>query len=141
MTASSSDLIVQFDQGAKDLIALARDLIADDSISNPQQLGRSAERFVEAVSEYLDRFEHWSLLAERYNDGPDRKRLSEAEQQRIRKQVEELAGLHLEVIDLANRHKDDVAEKMGEVHKRAQGMKRYVDRLPQRITIAGKREG
>lgn len=130
---------MQFEQTLEQLLLLARHLtkIGNDTGKD----GQAAEQFVADVSEYLDSFEKWAKLAETYNSGGERKSLPQEEQERIKNHVEELGGLHLEVIDLANRFKDEVAEKMGEVYRRAQGMRRYVDRLPQRITIAGKRKG
>ena len=136
-----SDPVKEFDAAVQRLIESAREIIADEEITSPLPAERSAERFVESVSAYLDQFEKWTALAERYNSGEERHKLPEAEQNRLRQEVEQLVGLHLQVIDLANQHKDDVAEQMGEVHRRAQGMRRYVDRLPHRITIAGKRQG
>lgn len=139
--SNQSFSIEQFEASIQRLIETARRLIADEVSSNPNSIQRSADRFVETVSGYLDQFEKWTPLADAYNSSSERKKLPEQHQLRIKQDIENLVGLHLQVIDLANQHKEDVAGKMGEVHRRAQGMRRYVDRLPQRITIAGKREG
>jgi hypothetical protein len=140
MTAENPGIVNEFDAALTNLLKLARELTADDDVL-PAPAGIAAENFVQSVSEYLDRFEQWTKLADRYNAGPERDQLPDPEKQRLKRSIEDLVGLHLAVIELANRHKDDVAEQMGEVHKRAQGLRRYVDRLPQRVTIAGKRKG
>ena len=128
-----------------ELMELAREL-ADDAAETDPAL------FVERVGPYLEKFEEWQQAHRLYVGDADTERsetgvrgssdqLTEAERGELRAKIAALAEVHLKVLQYANDHKDRVGEKMSHVHRRAYGLKAYVDRFPSRITIAGKRKG
>lgn len=112
------------------LVALAREALI---VSIDRE-----ELFVEKVTAYLEQFESWRTGIEQQGDSGEESILSSEE---CRPQLELLQKLHQEVLSRATVQRDLVAHQLGEIHRRAQALKKYVDRYPSRITIAGKREG
>jgi len=95
-----------------------------------------ADAFLENVERYLTAFEDWQRSAPAELEG-----LTEAERDEYRQQVNALAALHNQVTANALERKGEVLSRIGEIRHRTMALKRYIDRYPSRITIAGKREG
>ncbi len=100
-----------------------------------------AELFVERVDTYLQKLESWQAEIREVNPFAGNSLLSEREKEELRLRIEELNEKHQLLMTRASSVKDDVGEKMGDLHRRSSGLKKYVDTFPPRITIAGKREG
>lgn len=90
------------------------------------------ELFLERVGTYLDQLELWRSKIK------DNNSIQESTFQPL---IEQLSVLHQEVTSRANSAKDDVSTELSDVSRRAGALKAYVDHLPQRVTVAGKREG
>lgn len=91
-----------------------------------------AEQFVPQTADYLQAFDAWTNL----NFSPP-----EEEHAAYRTLIVQLQGLHTEVTALANNRKDEVAAEMAELNKRGAALRKYIDRYPSKITIAGTRKG
>lgn len=91
----------------------------------------STESFLSLVTEYLEDFDRWAAAMS----------ATGAPSEPLRGALEQLSGLHQQVTERADLHREKIKWDLGETHRRAQGLKAYVDRFPSRITIAGKREG
>lgn len=100
-----------------------------------------AEAFVAETGKYLVAFENWQKGLGGKNPLSDSSPLPPAEKEVLRKELTELNELHQRLIQRASQEKDNVGSAMGDMHRRAAGLKKYIDILPSRITIAGKREG
>jgi len=96
------------------------------------------EEFVTKVDLYLNAFDAWQKKVEK-NSSLLPKEGSELES--FRGVVQQLNAVHQTIISQANDEKESVANELGALHKRAQGLKSYVDRFPKRISITGKRKG
>ena len=94
--------------------------------------------FSNRIDSYLSALDAWRAnLEERYPGG-----LSEHPQREELKIIcSELQGLHSQVLARANATRESVSDAMGSLRHRAISLKVYVDKLPQRITITGRREG
>ena len=115
----------------RELISAARNSLAEEARGN-------FEAFVQTVTVYLDRFEQWY---QRYEKDKPSYGLSEDQRSELKKLVEELNALHQQIITKTTVERDAVATEMGQLHKRGQALKAYVDRFPSRISITGKRKG
>ncbi len=93
------------------------------------------DRFTAQVTDYLEGLDSWQTA---YQSNPN---LPDAEQERFAKLVAMLNDLHQQIVTKASAKKDEVASQMGDVYKRAQVLKKYIDRYPSRITITGRRKG
>lgn len=93
------------------------------------------ELFLKSVTEYLEAFDVWQA------DLGDTATLSEEERERARPEVEKLNQMHNQVMAITESKKGLVTAEMKNLHKRAGALKKYIDRYPARITIAGKRKG
>ncbi len=99
------------------------------------------EAFLLDVGVYLDDFEIWyskhggSDIAQVFGD------LSESERASVRPLVERLMKLHSEVINNVQQEKDNTAGQLSDVHRRGVAARAYIDQLPSRISITGKRKG
>lgn len=116
------DLVVRL----KALITQAQEIVAipeDDVVS-----------FVEQVDIYLSTLDAWREAVVQSAPPPP-----VADQ--IRGSVGTLQTLHAEVLQRADRAKERVRGEIGDVQKRANVLKSYVDNLPSRISLVGKKEG
>lgn len=99
-----------------------------------------AQTFVDSTEAYLTALEQWQQqTANRkasLSDGLDENRTVQ-----LRAALEELQTLHRRLLEKAALTKDEVGEQLGDVHRRAQGLKRYLDVYPSRVTITGRRKG
>lgn len=100
-----------------------------------------ADRFLDAISLYLAELESWQREVQLEKPLAPDSLLSDGEKVAFRADVERLIALHQKLLQHAGLAKEEVGQRMGELHKKATGLKKYVDTLPARITIAGKREG
>ena len=104
------------------------------SISDP-----TGAEFLEASETYLAALEEWrkdfAAVEGAELDAPTVK------DPVLRSKITELQVLHRSLTEKAKVGKDNVQHEMGDVHKRTQVLKTYVDILPNRISVAGKREG
>ena len=103
--------------------------------------GPSVEEFIGKTGEYLDALEVWQKGMNQDNPLLPGSSVSEAEKQMLRGEIEQLNELHQRLLSQAGAAKDDVGTQMSEVHRRASGLRKYIDSGPSRITIAGKRKG
>lgn len=110
----------------KELVALAN--LADQVVATDVQ---DVEAFAEVVERYLQAVERWRTAVE---FGGGRESLDQAA-------VEALQSKHQKVIDLVGRVKTGVLNEISGVQRRAQVLKAYVDNIPSRVSITGKREG
>ncbi len=90
------------------------------------------ELFLEHVGIYLEQLELWRAKIKENNF---------TQENSFQALLKQLSILHQEVTERANSAKDHVSVELAEVSKRAGALKAYVDHLPQRVTMTGKREG
>lgn len=99
------------------------------------------ELFTERTGAYLDALEQWQTQIKGQNPLVDPSPLNAEERQSLRSLIERLGELHQELMTRAGAEKEEVGQQIGEVHKRAAGLRKYIDTAPSRITVAGKRKG
>ena len=122
------------EQRIRTLIALAQKaLVAADSIDLTD--------FVDATETYLSALEQWQAEVNARGTPLVATVSGEQEKESLRQRVKELQEVHQILLSRAADTKEGVGVQMSELHKRASGMKKYVDTFPARITIAGKRKG
>ncbi len=97
--------------------------------------------FVDATEAYLSTLEAWQAEVNARGTPLVASVDSEQEKESLRQRVKELQEIHQRLLSRAADTKEGVGVQMTELHKRATGMKKYVDTFPARITIAGKRKG
>ena len=115
-----------------------QELLAElDRLLKPRDLD-DPEGFLVEVNVYLERLEVWHQKIGVKLDAGD---LSEALRDAMRPLVIELSEKHDRLVLLAEAEKEKVGQQIGGVHKKAKGMKAYIDRYPSRISITGKRKG
>ncbi len=106
------------------------------------ELGRAAldvdakeiDTFLDALGVYLEGVDSWRAEVEAR---PGEGEMPES----VRARFENLNVLHQQLLARADASKAFVASEMGEMHKKAGALRIYIDRFPQRITIAGRRKG
>ncbi|MCB0322333.1 MAG: hypothetical protein KDD69_02135 [Bdellovibrionales bacterium] len=99
------------------------------------------ELFVARTGEYLDALEQWQQAMAQQNPLVEPSALTPEAKESFRRSVEALNQVHQELMDRAGAAKEEVGQQMGEVHRRASGLRKYIDSGPSRITITGKRKG
>lgn len=119
--------------GLSELIASA-----ERALGVPSEQG--VEGFLEHAASYLESFEKWQKGLEDSNPLQS-ELLSSSEKEAFREELLRLSALHEQLIDRAGGEKSELSSQMGEMHRKAAGLKRYVDNFPSRISIAGKRRG
>lgn len=104
-------------------------------------LGREAELepLLDKMESYLTAFQSWQTYFEQQR--ANFAALSTKETQSLRSHLEELSNIHEDIMNRLASNKNNLNVELGDIHKRGKALKAYVDRFPQRITIAGKREG
>jgi hypothetical protein len=112
-------------------------LMAEDAVAFREV--QEIEAFVASTENYLNELEMWQAevkaLSSAQEDG------TRESDPRIREALNRLGEIHQKLMQKADVAKDNVGSQMGDMHKKAQGLKKYIDILPSRITIAGKRKG
>lgn len=103
------------------------------------ELGTDLEPLLERMESYLSSFQDWQNNFEKQR--VNLSSLSAEQSQALRSHLEELSKIHEDIATRLASNKNDLTEELGDIHKRGKALKAYVDRFPQRITIAGKREG
>jgi hypothetical protein len=106
------------------LIQLAEQALAAGS--------ESTDAFLLRAGDYLSALERWKSQIE--SQPPARGTLPKELLQR-------LDETHRKVSTEAEKQLSSVAAELGGANKKAKALKLYVDRLPQRVTIAGRRKG
>ncbi len=91
------------------------------------------EIFLEKVSNYLDELDSWK-------SNVSEKEVAAATDE-IKNKIRTLLELHQQVLDKSNLLKTDVAQGIGELSKKTNMLKAYLDHAPGRVTIAGTRKG
>lgn len=119
--------------GTPDLISRLSALIehAREIVAIPAE---ELEAFVQQVDVYLETLELW-------REDVVSKTPPSAVADLIRAKVGELQTLHAEVLQRADSAKERVRGEIGDVQRRASVLKSYVDTLPSRISLVGKKEG
>ncbi len=102
---------------------------------------KSSDQFLIKAENYLASFDIWRAETEPLNPLSGESPLSDEEKKIVREHLERLQALHNQVIEAANSKKEGVGEEIRGVHKRASGLKKYIDRYPKRISITGKKQG
>ena len=90
----------------------------------------AVDAFIDHVDGYIAILEGWSSAALEQQLPPE-----------LKPQVERLNGLHEQVIERASRLSKDLGAQLGTANKKGRVLRAYVDRLPARITITGRRKG
>lgn len=88
--------------------------------------------FLDKVSSYLDALEKWREAVK--NEEVEKNNA-------FKEKLGILKELHDKIVSRSNLAKDKVANSLSDISKRAGALKSYIDHVPQRISIAGKREG
>lgn len=114
---------------AQGVLAEAKNVLSLESSVEPQQ-------FLSALEKYLTTFDEWRLAGER-----DQPPAADPERANYRAVIEELNGLHARISAVVEEKKDQIRAKMGDIKRRTQIVKTYIDRYPSRVTIAGRRQG
>ena len=118
----------------QNLIELAEKAIGDFELA-------PTEEFVLHTESYMAQLEAWQSEM-----GPDglsnfAAAISPEDKAKLKQCVTHLNELHAELIRRAETAKQQVGAEMGDLHKRAVGLRKYVDTYPSRVTITGKRKG
>ncbi len=97
------------------------------------------EAFVMATETYLNSLEMWQAEVKTQALGKsDPEKEADPE---LREALNTLGAVHQKLMQKADVARDNVGSQMGDMHKKAQGLKRYIDILPSRISVSGKRKG
>ena len=103
--------------------------------------GSDVNLFAERVENYLAAVDQWQQANP---EGALREAVMQLPEDRravVRSELEALSRVHQQVLDATAQHRDAVAHRIGQVQVRTKQIRKYVDTLPSRITIAGKRQG
>lgn len=114
------------DRDINELLELAQKAIDDEALDS--------ELFLQSVAEYLEALESWrSSLPNPEAGTPAREEMKAA--------LGRLNETHKVLLERSNVHREKLMGQMGDAQKKAKALRSYVDRFPERITIAGKRKG
>lgn len=117
------------------LVAQAEQLLAVELSAE------TLDPFLSAAQGYLDNVEAWRT-AFQTSDAMDRAlKLPDEQRAEFKAVVMKLVEVHDQVTQRSAAVRDDLKDQIIDVHRRAKGLKRYIDQYPSRITIAGKRKG
>ena len=109
-----------------ELLELAEKAISDEALDS--------ELFLQSVAEYLEALETWRGSLPTTDAGtPAREEMKAA--------LGRLNETHKTLLERSNVHREKLMGQMGDAQKKAKALRTYVDRFPDRITIAGKRKG
>ncbi|HQH26107.1 MAG TPA: hypothetical protein PLP17_01810 [Oligoflexia bacterium] len=101
----------------------------------------SLDEFVAKTEGYMEALEAWQAEIGQSGLSNQTSELPEHEKSMLRELISSLNERHQQLMVRAGMAKDNVGAAMGDIHRRAAGLKKYVDSYPSRITIAGKRKG
>ena len=99
------------------------------------------ELFIGEVTIYTSQFSIWQDRIENLNPLGSDSSLSDSDKAELKKHLQTLNDLHQEVMALAGQFREFLGSKLGDFHKRAQGIRSYVAPSKEPITITGKRRG
>ena len=99
------------------------------------------ELFIAEVTTYTSQFSIWQDRIENLNPLGSNSALSDSDKAELKLHLQALNDLHQEVMSLAGQFREFLGSKLGEFHKRAQGIRSYVAPSKEPITITGKRRG
>jgi len=95
---------------------------------------KEVNEFLDLMTAYLEQVDTWRARVE---VDPGEGEMPDS----VRTRFESLNAIHKELLTRAEQSKAIVSSAMGEVHKKAGALRIYIDKYPQRITIAGRRKG
>ncbi len=111
---------------------------ANDTFSLDPTL--DVEQYLGALGGYLEQFNDWQRVIE--SGGTDYlSTLAVEERDELRDLVLELDEIHQRIISRVDENRTRLGLELGEVHRRGKALRAYVDHLPPRISITGKRKG
>ncbi|MFN8390919.1 MAG: hypothetical protein U0136_11580 [Bdellovibrionota bacterium] len=90
----------------------------------------STDQFIEQVDAYILALEEWSGSAAEQTFPPE-----------MKPPLEKLNELHTQLLTRASLLSKQLGSELGNANKKGRVLRAYVDRLPQRITITGRRKG
>lgn len=99
------------------------------------------EVFLEATDRYLEKFSIWRESIEQDEGKLSLQQLKGNLNSSMVDHLKKLQEQHLKITNLTEAKRTEVGEGIANLHTRSRALKSYMDRFPQRITIAGKREG
>ncbi len=115
------------------LLELARIALDAPKQDNLEEFTGKADRYLDEFNLFANDLEKLGKLA---SDGE-----SEHKSEKAKALLKELSQVHKNVIKRANCELEHVGNLLGDFHRHSTGMKKYVDNLPSRITITGRRKG
>lgn len=94
--------------------------------------------FLEHSQKYLDALEAWQKdFATEIQTAESSLSVVSSE---LKVQLKKLSVVHQQLMTMAYNEKDKVSSELGEINKRAGSIKKYLDRLPSRVSITGKKK-
>lgn len=107
----------------RELLTQARYVLEEES---------DAEEFLARSTPYLDAFDQWqnTFSPEVLSQHPE-----------LRRELNQLSAVHQQILDRGRALSTEVLQQIGDTNKRGSVLRTYLDRLPSRVTITGKREG
>ena len=109
-----------------DLLSLAEYALAEEEADS--------EKFLKSLARYLDALEFWRAALAK-SDSP------QPTGDGVKSALGRLNETHQRLLERSNLHREKLMSEMGTAQKKAKALRSYVDRFPERITIAGKRKG
>lgn len=107
--------------------------LAEQALAEPPS---EIERFLKRSDRYLKALDAWrAQLAS--GSGIE----GHPQHDELLQLIERLNAVHSEIVKRSQDMREEVAQELSAMHKRASALKSYIDRFPKRVTITGKREG
>ena len=94
--------------------------------------------FLTEIGYYLDQLQAWQGRVEATKPFEN---IASSEKETLRGLMSQLQEAHEQLLTIAGGTKEEVGKQLQEVTHRASGLRKYVNTLPARITITGKRQG
>ena len=98
------------------------------------------EHSADRSEEYLGQLDQYLALVDSFAKS-DPSSLNEAERTQFETKGRELMDIHSQILSRSEEEKASVREELLGVRKRMQGLRAYLDKLPARVTVTGKRQG
>lgn len=95
---------------------------------------KDVDTFLAGIGEYLTSLEEWRTKFAEVSP-------TEEVDAETRAALTELNEIHQKLLQGGDQFRKKLTQEMGDNKKKASALRAYVDRFPQRITIAGKRKG
>ncbi len=100
-------------------------------------------QFLDMLDVYLRELESWQVENKEYLQAisENTKHVSDHQREEIRAALEEVKQLHSRLMENSKGLMNEVHSELGNINRRAQGIRKYVDILPSRVSVTPKKKG